>query len=86
MMTPLHRVKKQRQQGYPPRAVYMCGDRWGPRDADTGLHAERQGSGQASRARWGGDTLDTTHEDVYRTIGRELDGSPLDPSRGCVTR
>ena len=55
-------------------------------DAETSLHPERQGSGPASRAKWGGDTLDTTHEQVYRTIGGELDGSPLDTQQVTHSR
>lgn len=71
----------------PPPAAGSLLIRLQPRpDADTGLHAERQGRGRASRARSGGDTLDTTHEEVYRAIGGELDGSPLDAQRVTYSR
>ena len=70
----------------PPPAAGSLLIRLQPRpDAGTGLHAERQGCGRASRARSGGDTLDTTHE-VYRATGGELDGSPLDAERVTYSR
>ena len=75
---------QRRPDARPPPAAGPLLIRLQPRpDADTGLHAERQGSGWASRARSGGDTFDTTHE---RSTARSVASSTARPSTRSGSR